>query len=117
MMNVEDVRNFALGLKAVTEDFPFDAETLALRVGGKIFALLPLEKQGMINLKCDPTRSATLREEFDAIKPGYHMNKKWWNTVDYTKLSAALVKELIEHSYTLVSKGLTRKIKQDLGLI
>jgi predicted DNA-binding protein (MmcQ/YjbR family) len=116
-MNVEEVRHYALGLKATTEDFPFDADTLALRVGDKIFALLPLEKQGMINLKCDPDRAILLREEFDAITPGYHMNKKWWNTVDYSRLPATLVKSLIEHSHALVAAGLTKQKKQDLGFL
>ena len=115
-MFVDEVREFALSLPKVTEDFPFDEETLALRIGGKIFALLPLEKSGKINLKCDPERAILLREEFDAIQPGYHMNKKMWNTVDFTQISPALTRELIQHSYDLVLNSLTRKLRSELGL-
>lgn len=115
-MNVEDVREFALSLRATSEDFPFDEETLVIRVGGKIFAILPLEKSGHINLKCDPERSVLLREEFACITPGYHMNKKLWNTVEFEKLSEILVKELIVHSYSLVSLALPKKRRAELGL-
>ena len=115
-MNVEDVRQFALSLRATTEDFPFDEHTLVLRVGGKIFAIIPLEKRGLINLKCDAERAVVLREEFEAITPGYHMNKKWWNTVEFEKLPESLVKELILHSYSLVSSSLPKKRKAELGL-
>ena len=115
-MNVEDVREFALGLRATSEDFPFDVHTLVMRVSGKIFAILPLEKSGRINLKCDPERSVALREEFDAITPGYHMNKKYWNTVEFERLPEALVKELIAHSHLLVSSSLPKKLKAELGI-
>ncbi len=115
-MYVDEVRAFALSLPAVTEDFPFDEETLALRIGGKIFALMPLEKSGKINLKCDPERAIQLREEFEAIQPGYHMNKKMWNTVDFSQISPKLTRELIEHSYDLVRNSLSRKVRIELGL-
>jgi predicted DNA-binding protein (MmcQ/YjbR family) len=115
-MNVEDVREFALGLRATSEDFPFDVHTLVMRVGGKIFAILPLEKSGRINLKCDPERAVALREEFDAITPGYHMNKKYWNTVEFERLPEALVKELIAHSHLLVSSSLPMKLKAEFGI-
>jgi predicted DNA-binding protein (MmcQ/YjbR family) len=113
-MNVEEVREFALSMPHATEDFPFDAETLVLRIGGKIFAILPLEKSGHINLKCDPERAITLREEYSAIEPGWHMSKTNWNTLLFDELPAALVKELIEHSYQLVFAGLTKKAKAEL---
>lgn len=115
-MYVDEVRAFALSLPSVTEDFPFDEETLALRIGGKIFALMPLEKSGKINLKCDPERAILLREEYEAIQPGYHMNKKMWNTVDFSQIPPKLTRELIEHSYTLVRDSLSRKIRTELGL-
>lgn len=115
-MFVDEVREFALSLPKVTEDFPFDEETLVLRIGGKIFALLPLEKSGKINLKCEPERAILLREEFNAIQPGYHMNKKMWNTVDFTQISPTLTRELIQHSYNLVLNGLTQKLRKELGL-
>ncbi|MFN5372202.1 MAG: MmcQ/YjbR family DNA-binding protein [Bacteroidia bacterium] len=115
-MNVEEVREFALCLRATSEDFPFDEHTLVMRVGGKIFAILPLEKSGRINLKCDPERAVALREEFEAITPGYHMNKKWWNTVEFEKLPESLVKELITHSHFLVASALPKKRKAELGI-
>jgi predicted DNA-binding protein (MmcQ/YjbR family) len=115
-MNVEEVRDFALSLQASSEDFPFDEHTLVLRVGGKIFAILPLEKSGRINLKCDPDRSVALREEFEAITPGYHMNKKWWNTVEFDRLPEAMVKELITNSHSLVGSSLPKKLKAELGI-
>jgi predicted DNA-binding protein (MmcQ/YjbR family) len=108
-MNVEQVRLYCLSLPIVTEDLPFGPQTLALRIGGKIFALLPIDNPGSINLKCDPERSIELREEFPQITPGYHMNKKWWNTVHYEDLPTKMVEELICHSYSLVLGTLTKK--------
>ncbi|MEX1188440.1 MAG: MmcQ/YjbR family DNA-binding protein [Bacteroidia bacterium] len=116
-MNVEEVRAFCLSLPHTTEDFPFDAETLAIRVAGKIFTLIPLEKPGSMNLKCDPERAIQLREEYDAIKPGYHMNKKYWNTVQFNSLTPILTKELIQHSYDLVFNSLSSKLKKELSTI
>ena len=114
-MNVEEVRAFCLGLKHTTEDFPFDAVTLALRVDTKIFALVPLEKAGQMNLKCDPERAIELREQYEAILPGYHMNKQQWNTVHFDQLKPSLVKELIEHSYNLILASLSKKRQKELA--
>ena len=88
-MNIEEVREYCLALPFVTEDFPFDEHTLVLRVGNKIFALIPLEKVGQINLKCDPERAIVLREEYSEIVPGYHMSKSNWS------LAAALAAMLL----------------------
>lgn len=115
-MNVEDVRSYCLSLPHTTEDLPFGPETLALRVGGKIFALLPIDKVGSVNLKCDPERSLELREQYPQILPGYHMNKKWWNTVHYEELPSKLVEELICHSYHLIIGGLTKKERAHFGI-
>ena len=115
-MHVEEVRNYCLSLAHATEDLPFGPQTLALRVAGKIFALLPIDSPGTVNLKCDPERSVDLREEFPQITPGYHMNKKWWNTVHYEELPKKMVEELICHSYTLILGSLTKNERAHFGI-
>jgi predicted DNA-binding protein (MmcQ/YjbR family) len=100
-------------------DFPFDDVTMAWRVGGKIFALTALDETPLrMNLKCDPHKAIKLRAQHPhSILPGYHSNKKHWNTLVLDgSLPPALVKELIAHSYELVYKGLTRKQKQGANL-
>lgn len=110
-MNIEDVRAFALELGDVTESFPFGPDTLVYKVNNKIFLLMGLDAPTLsINLKCDPDRAIELREEFpDYILPGYHMNKKHWNTVLAEGLRPALVKEMIAESYRLVAKPEKKK--------
>ncbi|MCW8805790.1 MAG: MmcQ/YjbR family DNA-binding protein [Ignavibacteriaceae bacterium] len=96
--------------KGVTEEFPFDEETLVFKVAGKIFLLASLETIPLqINIKCDPEKAIELREEYDSILPGYHMNKKHWNTIiiDGTVPTRNLV-EWIDDSYTLVIAGLKK---------
>lgn len=115
-MNVENAREYCLNKKTVTEDFPFDETTLVFKVTDKIFALLSLDYPHSINLKCDPQKAIELRERYDEIKPGYHMNKQHWNTVDLTgTLNDKLIKELIDHSYTLVVNKLTKKVKEKVN--
>ena len=115
-MNVENFRDYCLAKKGVTEEFPFDEETLVYKVSGKMFALCGLEHVPFqISLKCDPERALRLREEYDGkITGAYHMNKKHWNTVLPESLPPALVRELIDHSYELVVNGLTKKQQQAL---
>lgn len=115
-MNVEIFRNYCLSKKGVTEEFPFDEETLVFKVMGKMFALSGLEHVPFqISLKCDPERSMILREEFDGrITGAYHMNKKHWNTIIPETLPPPLVKELIDHSYDLVVSGLSGRQQQEL---
>lgn len=116
-MNIEDFRNYCLNKKGVTESFPFDKETLVFKVMGKIFALTGLdENPAKANLKCNPERAVALREKYpNLIYPGYHMNKKHWNTVEIARdLPHQLVVELIDHSYDLVVKGLTKKLQTAL---
>lgn len=105
-MNIEDIRAYALLKENVTEGFPFGEDTLVLKTGEKIFLLMSLtEAELSMNLKCDPEKAIELRDEFpDNILPGYHMNKKHWNTVIVHGLKNALLKELIDHSYNLVAK-------------
>ena len=103
-MNLEEIRAYAIAKADVEEGFPFGEETLVLKVNGKMFLAIGLTRQPpQFNAKCDPERAIQLREEYDCIRPGYHMNKKHWNTVivDNT-LTKKLLKELIDHSYDLV---------------
>ena len=119
-MNIEQLRNYCLGKKCSTEEFPFDKDTLVFKVKGKIFAMVPLRKweqgEDTITLKCNPDRTIELRERYGSIYAGPYVSNKHWNTIDLYKgeLSAELVKELIEHSYDSVVKGLPKKLKTDL---
>ncbi|MDR6969215.1 putative DNA-binding protein (MmcQ/YjbR family) [Flavobacterium arsenatis] len=120
-MNIQQFFEFCLSKKAVTEHFPFDEDTLVFKVGGKMFALSSLSQweKGMpsINLKCDPERAEELRAEFDDIQPGYHMSKVHWNTVALNgDVSDKMVRELIDHSYDLVFKSLTKKLQAEINL-
>lgn len=115
-MDIETFREYCLSKKGVTEGFPFDKSTLVFKVMGKMFALTGLEKTPFsVNLKCDPDRALELREYHPEVAPGYHMNKKHWNTVNFSgSLSTNLKQELIDHSYDLIVNGLTKKLKQEL---
>ncbi len=115
-MNIESVREYCLAKKGTTEAFPFDSETLVFKVMEKIYALLPLERQpAQINLKCDPVRAAELRETHDgSILPGYHMNKRHWNTVLIEQVPPQQVWELIDHSYDLVVAKLPKTAREEL---
>jgi predicted DNA-binding protein (MmcQ/YjbR family) len=112
-MNIEELRDYCLQKPAVTEDFPFGDQTLVFKIGGKIFLLIGLEQGNRFNVKCDPERAVELREQYDAIIPGYHMNKKHWNTVymDGT-LKRSTLYELIDHSYELVLNSLPKNQRE-----
>ena len=109
-MNIETVRLYCLGKPDVTESFPFDDTTLVFKVRNKMFALLNLEGVPSVNLKCDPEKARELREHYPCVLPGYHMNKKHWNTV---LLEQAVDDDLlcawIDDSYNLVVAGLPKK--------
>lgn len=114
-MNIEQIREYCLSLHRVTEDMPFGEDTLVFRVMNKIFALVNLDGETRINLKCDPSRAITLREEYQAIIPGYHMNKQHWNTIILDgSLKKELVTSLIVHSYELIAESLPRAKKEEL---
>jgi len=117
-MNIESFRDYCLSKNAVSESFPFDEDTLVFKVGNKMFALCSLESNPFsANLKCDPERAIQLREQYDTIAPGFHMSKKHWNTVIMNgNLSNEFIIELIDHSYNLVVKGMTKKQRMELGL-
>ena len=116
-MNIEELRAYCLSKKHVSESFPFDAHTLVFKVANKMFALTGLEDfPPRVNLKCDPERAISLRESYSEITPGFHMNKKHWNTVLIEgAISSKLLMELIDHSYDLVFNGLPRKIRDNLN--
>lgn len=111
-MNLEGIRDYCLQKKGVTESFPFDEDTLVFKVMGKIFLLLNLSDAHSMNLKCDPDWALELREKHLEVQPGYHMNKRHWNTVAlHGLLSTQQLTELIDHSYALVVAKLS-KIQQ-----
>ncbi len=118
-MNVEVLRDYCLSKKGVTEEFPFDESTLVFKVMGKMFAACGLNREELsVNLKCLPEKALDLRDEYPDIQPGFHMNKKHWNTLYLEReLDDPFVQELIDHSYDLVVKGLTKKIKAELALL
>jgi predicted DNA-binding protein (MmcQ/YjbR family) len=114
-MNIEEFREYCLSKRGVSEELPFGPDTLVYKVMGKIFALTSLESEIFsVNLKCDPDKAIQLREEFDYITAGYHMNKKHWNTLNAERTSSNQLKELTDHSYDLVVDSLPKKMKIEL---
>ena len=115
-MNIEEFRNYCLSKKGVTENFPFDQVTLVFKVMNKMFALTSLKDIELsVNLKCDPNWSIELREAHPEIYPGYHMNKKHWNTVSFEEsLSDDFLEKLIDHSYDLVVAKLKKADREFL---
>lgn len=111
-MTPAELRAFCLGFNAAVEEFPFTPETSVFKVLGKVFALSALDADPLkVNLKCDPEQAVRLRAEHEAVAPGWHMNKRHWNTVTAGgpgALPDALVRELVEDSYDLVVEGLPR---------
>jgi len=115
-MNIEDFRDYCLLKTGVTEETPFGPSTLVFKVGGKVFALTDIDTFGSINLKCDPERAAELREQHDYVLPGFHMNKKHWNTVLIgTGAPGGQLRQLIDHSYDLVRASLPKKQREELA--
>lgn len=118
-MNIQQLYEFCLSKKGVTEHFPFDEDTLVFKVGGKMFCLTSLQKweinEPSLNLKCDPNEAEELRAEYEAIQPGYHMNKKHWNTVNFhSDVNDKMMCDLINTSYELVFSSLTKKIQAEI---
>jgi predicted DNA-binding protein (MmcQ/YjbR family) len=116
-MNIQQLYEFCLSKKGVTEHFPFDEDVLVFKVGEKIFALASLSAferdEATLNLKCNPEKAIELRQEFEAIMPGYHMNKMHWNTVNCNKdVSDTMIFELIDHSYELIFNSLPKKSRE-----
>ncbi|MCU7613740.1 MmcQ/YjbR family DNA-binding protein [Chryseobacterium sp. GMJ5] len=116
-MDANEVLEYCLAKKGVTESFPFDNETLVMKVGPKMFLLMALEKQPLsINVKTDPEWSAELREQHPQITGAFHMNKTHWNSVMTDGLKRDLIFKLIDQSYDLVFQSLTKKAKEEIEI-
>ncbi len=114
-MNFKELDNYLLSKKGATFDYPFDDKVRVYRIANKMFALTADEEPLSINIKCDPIYALELRSLYGAVKAGYHMNKKHWNTVTLgADVDDALLKELIDHSYELVYDKLTKKQKETI---
>lgn len=114
-MNLEKYRDYCLSLPFVTEGMPFGEGTLVFKIGNKMFSLIDIDMFESVNLKCDPEEAIQLREKFSGVLPGYHMNKKHWNTVlTDGSISDELLKKWTLDSYELVRKGLPAKIREQL---
>lgn len=116
-MDLVDVIELCLSLPGAEETTPFGPEALVYKIGGKVFAItMPEDHPPRINLKCDPDRSLELRDRHASIRPGWHMNKKHWNTVMIDQVPDTLMRELVLHSYQLVAAGLSKRIRTELRL-
>lgn len=117
VMNIEELREYCLSLPQVTEDMPFDDETLVFKVGGRMFCFASLTGDLKMNLKCDPDEAIEIRETFPAVTPGFHMNKNHWNTVLVDgSISDSMLQVWILQSYKLVVAKLTKAERSRLGL-
>ena len=115
-MDIEIFRKYALQKAGVTEGFPFDNDTLVMKVGNKMFALANLKGDLSINLKYEPEKAIELREKYPAVEPGYHMNKKHWNTVNVDgSIPDKIIKNWIDDSYQLIYDKLPKKIKETIN--
>ncbi|MBD1393633.1 MmcQ/YjbR family DNA-binding protein [Mucilaginibacter glaciei] len=116
-MNIEELRDYCLGKPGVSEGFPFGEETLVFKVGDKIFLLTSLG-ENRFNVKCDPEHAVELREQHDDVKPGFHMNKKHWNTVHTDgALTNKQLCDMIDHSYNLVLGSLPKKQQAEIAAL
>jgi predicted DNA-binding protein (MmcQ/YjbR family) len=116
-MNIEDFRDFCLSLPYTTEGFPFDSTTLVFKVKGKMFAITDVTTFESINVKCDPDLAIELRERYDAVQPGWHMNKALWNTVlQDGSINDKTMKEFIVHSFKEVVKKMPKKDRFELDI-
>jgi predicted DNA-binding protein (MmcQ/YjbR family) len=116
-MDIEAFRAYCLTKNGVTEDFPFDEVTLVFKVMGKIFAITGLDAEDFsVNLKALPENCLEYRDRYESVIPGYHMNKKHWNTVffDTGEIPESTLKQWIDDSYDLVVQGLTKKLRDEL---
>jgi predicted DNA-binding protein (MmcQ/YjbR family) len=114
-LNIEELRDHCLERPGVTEGFPFGEDTLVFKVAGKIFLLTGLEQGDRFNVKCDPELAVELRERYTEVQPGYHMNKKMWNTVFMNgTLTRKQLLDMVDHSYEQVVKSLPKKTQAEI---
>jgi predicted DNA-binding protein (MmcQ/YjbR family) len=114
-MNIEDLRDYCLQKPGASEGFPFGEDTLVFKVGGKVFLLTGLTENNRFNAKCDPEWAIELREQHDEIIPGWHMNKKHWNTIYMDgNLSRELLHKIVTHSYELVFNSLPKVTREGI---
>lgn len=114
-MDIISFREYCLSKRGVTESFPFGEPTLVFKVMDKMFALTNVDNFVSVNLKCDPEKAIALREEYPSVLPGYHMNKKHWNTIEVNgTIPDDLFKSWVDHSYDLVVSGLPKNKRQEL---
>lgn len=112
---LEQIRNYCIAKPGVEETLPFDEDSPVYKVMGKMFAIISVTPPHSISLKCDPERSAELREEYEGITPGYHMSKVHWNTIRFDgNVPVKLINELVDHSYDLIVAALPKKLKEEL---
>ena len=116
-MDADELRRWCLAQGGAIEDFPFGPETSVFKVAGKMFALSALERTPLqVSVKCEPELAVQLRNTYPAIRPGYHLNKRHWNTITLDgSLPDQLVRDLIEDSYDLVVSALPRRVREQLG--
>ncbi|GAB5523880.1 MAG: MmcQ/YjbR family DNA-binding protein [Roseivirga sp.] len=113
-MYIDEFRDYCLSKKGVTETTPFGPDTLVFRVMNKMFAVTGIDTFEFVNLKCDPERAAELREEYEGIRPGWHMNKKHWNSVMCDgSISDQMIREFTDHSYDLIVQSLPKKVREE----
>jgi predicted DNA-binding protein (MmcQ/YjbR family) len=114
-LNIEEIRDYCLAKSGVTEGLPFGEDTLVFKVSEKLFLLISISDSIHFNVKCDPEWAVELREQHPEVKPGYHMNKKHWNTVSTDgNLTRGQLCEMIDHSYDLVLKSLPKNIRENI---
>ncbi|MBN2424613.1 MAG: MmcQ/YjbR family DNA-binding protein [Calditrichaceae bacterium] len=116
-MTLQYFIDYCSGKAGVTKEFPFDDTTLVLKVKGKMFALIAMDEAvPRANLKCDPVYAIALRQKYQSVRAGYHMNKRHWNTVELEgDVPDTELKEMIDDSYNLVVKGLPVRLKEQLN--
>src|SRR5256884_9905121 len=114
-MDLAEFREYCLTKPGASEETPFGPDVLVFKVGGKMFALAALEEvPTTVNLKCDPDLALDLRDRYEQVRPGYHMNKKHWNTIDIEAgIPDSEVRKMIDHSYELVVKSLPKAARSN----
>ena len=114
-MNIEELREYCLQKPDASEGLPFGEDTLVFKTGGKIFLLVGLKEANRFNVKCDPELAVELREEYEEVQPGYHMNKKMWNTVYMDgSLTTKQLHKMIDHSHEQVFQSLPKKLQEQI---